>query len=394
MRIIYPTGTHIGPYEIVAVLPGGDAGAMSTVYLARLRPGYPGAPCAALKIAAPQRAYSDFLKSEEYYMSKFDHPHLLNILPIPAKSDAAERRLIYTALAEPNNPQSPWYIAVEYMAGGSLAQLLERRHRLRAGAAVELIAQAAAALAYMHSQHVVHLDIKPSNLLLRAPLSRTRAAVPHVVVSDFGIALALDRAVESKIYGTRAYMAPERARGTPPHARHDVFALGVVLYELLTGRLPYGEDAPAGMLLANSELPSQLNRSVSPELEELVLKAIALEPQDRYQSMQLLQRDLETLPDIDRPIRMRLPLLQGPREYLAAVFLPLALGLAVAGGVAALPSYSHNTPTPTPAATVPPAPTVRRITPTHIPTIMPVPTLVPTATPPLPTATPLPTRTA
>ncbi|PDV98102.1 protein kinase domain-containing protein [Candidatus Chloroploca asiatica] len=312
----YPRGTHIGPYEILSLLPAGKGG-MGAVYLARPRPKYAGSspPLVALKMA--YGSHNDFLKYEVEHMERMSHPHVLRVLPIP-NAGTNQGRPIYIAKAEPKDPKSPYYIVVEYMQGGSVEQLLQLRKHLSPAEGIEITNQVAEALIHIHSHQIVHLDIKDSNILLRNRLSRWSKQVPQVVVSDFGIAWSTERRQLPTVYGSQFYTAPERAAGGDPHPRNDVFSLGVLLYEMLVGRTPFTSVVVPGTRIMEHSRPTALNRNISPELERVMLRALATEPAQRYQSVQEFKADLDRVQGLPRPGRVKVPLLQDTREYLIA----------------------------------------------------------------------------
>lgn len=439
---IYKRGDQIGPYEIVDLLPAGQGG-MAAVYLARPREKYrqQSPPIVAVKVA--YGTHNDFLKYEIEHMERMNHPHLLRLLPIP-RSGTTQGRAIYTAKIESQGEEPAYYIAVEYMRGGSLEGLLKQRGRLTPAEAVEVALQVADALDHMHSQQVVHLDIKASNILLREPIPRVGSRIPRAVVSDFGIAWSVERKQLPTVYGSQFYTAPERAEGAPPNPQNDVFSLGVLLYELLCGRPPFTSVVVAGTRLQEHSLPRRLNKAVSAELERVILRAAATDPAERYQTARQVRDALQALPAIRLPGRMRRPLLAGAREYtlasLSAVLLVILLGLGVLfvgpsttaePAVAPLPTEAlaledvlisnnpavtatipvatataqepsptadagrptsttlppTNTPLPSPTR-IPPSATV--LPPTEVPTAIPEPTAVPTEpVPEQPTAAPV-----
>jgi eukaryotic-like serine/threonine-protein kinase len=174
-------------------------------------------------------------------------------------------------------------IVMELVRGTTLRRELDRRDDriVEPGEAVGIISQVADALDVAHRAGVVHRDIKPANILLSED--------GRVMVADFGIAKAaeeVDLTQAGTTLGTAKYLAPEQVEGQPVDARADVYALGVVLYELLCGRAPFVADTEAATALARLQReplrPRQLRAGVPREIEEVVLRAMARRPEDRY----------------------------------------------------------------------------------------------------------------
>ncbi len=186
------------------------------------------------------------------------------------------------------------YIVMEYVDGQTLRQLMASGRRLLPERALEITAGILAALDYSHRHGIVHRDIKPANVML------TRTG--DVKVMDFGIARALADAsatmtAASAVMGTAQYLSPEQARGEVVDARSDLYSTGCVLYELLTGRPPFTGDSPVSVayqhVSENPLPPSQVDPSVPPALDALVLKSLAKSPDDRYQTAADFRSDVE-----------------------------------------------------------------------------------------------------
>ena len=172
------------------------------------------------------------------------------------------------------------YIAMEFVEGASLKDLIERG--LSVGEAVEIVRQVLAGARYAHSHGIVHRDLKPQNVLVDAE-GRAR-------VTDFGIARAGASEITQtgSVLGTAQYLSPEQAQGLPVTAASDIYSIGVLLYEALTGQVPFEADSPVTVALKQvSERPrppSELNPQVSRALDAVVLKALAKDPANRFVS--------------------------------------------------------------------------------------------------------------
>jgi serine/threonine-protein kinase len=179
-----------------------------------------------------------------------------------------------------DEPAHQHFIVMEHVSGQSCAELLRDRGHLDVEEAVSIITQACRGLDYAHRNGVVHRDVKPGNLLV--------ADTGVVKLADFGIARATDQSSITQVgsvLGTAAYLAPEQARGEEAGPRADIYSLGVVSYQLLSGRLPYEATSLSELALRQQrESPPPLNRlnpSVPPELARVVARALAIEQEDR-----------------------------------------------------------------------------------------------------------------
>jgi serine/threonine protein kinase len=181
------------------------------------------------------------------------------------------------------------YIVMEHVPGRSCAELLRERGHLDVGEAVDVVVQACRGLEYAHRNGVVHRDVKPGNLLV--------AEDGGVKLADFGIAKATEQSSITQVgsvLGTAAYLAPEQARGEDAGPRADLYSLGVVAYQLLSGRLPYEATSLSELALKQQrEAPlrlEDLNPSVPPALAQAVALALAIEPEARPASAAELER--------------------------------------------------------------------------------------------------------
>ena len=184
-----------------------------------------------------------------------------------------------------------YYIAMEYVPGGTLKDRIVRDGALAPGVSAGVAEQIADALSAAHEQGVIHRDIKPQNALV------TRSG--DVKVTDFGIARAAASpsvTATSVVLGTAAYMSPEQAQGKPVGPQSDLYSLGVVLYEMLTGALPFDAENPVALSLKHVNEPAPSPREANPEIPEaldaITLRLLAKDPADRYPSSAALADDL------------------------------------------------------------------------------------------------------
>jgi len=231
-----------------------------------------------------------------------------------ARAAAAIEHAHIAAIFDIDEADDRTFIVMEYVRGQSLRQLLATR-AVSSQEAVELVRQVADGLAKVHAHGIVHRDLKPENVLVTEE--------GNVKIVDFGLAKLVEPAFASQmdtqkelstvplqttpnqILGTPAYMSPEQVRGEVVDARSDLFSLGVILYELLTGSSPFRRDSAAemfGAILHETPQPLRLDRDLSPELRRVVDKALEKDPEDRYPSAKALMVDLRRLGTAaDRP---------------------------------------------------------------------------------------------
>jgi serine/threonine protein kinase len=217
------------------------------------------------------------------------------------------------------------YIVMEYIPGTDLKTIIRQNGRFKIEDAIPLIVQACAGIGYAHRAGLIHCDVKPHNMLV-TPDQRLK-------VTDFGIARALatihpDEKSEV-VWGSPQYFSPEQASGTAPSPASDVYSLGIIMYEMLAGQLPFISEDPTELSRMHREVRPVpvhlLNQSISPELEQILNKVLSKEPSSRYRSADQLGRILisfirltesydSVIPSIPaQPVHTTLPPYQAPQ---------------------------------------------------------------------------------
>jgi eukaryotic-like serine/threonine-protein kinase len=256
------------------------SGGMATVWLARddilARP-------VAVKILHPHlsedAAFVARFRREALAAARLSHPNIVSIYDTGSQTypDGTDRH----------------FIVMEYCSGGTLAAVIDERGPMEPERAAAVGARICEALAYAHSHEVIHRDIKPANVLL----------VDHgeVKVGDFGIAKAAfatsDITATGAILGTVTYLSPEQVKGEEPDARSDIYSVGILLHELLTGKPPFVEETQIATAMAHARTPPPpvrtIRAGVPRSLEAVVLKALAKKPDDRFASANEMRAALQ-----------------------------------------------------------------------------------------------------
>jgi eukaryotic-like serine/threonine-protein kinase len=270
--------SHIAHYEIVSELGRGGMGVVYKAYEPALT------RYVAIKELSPALAHDQslierFLR-EARSMAALNDPHIIQI---------------YFIGQENNQP----FFVMEFVDGESLSAIIKNEGRLEVSDALKVLHQSAQGLSTAHEKGVVHRDIKPGNLLLNSR--------GQIKVADFGIALA-NHDFNSKLtgtgqfVGTPGYISPELCLGKVVDHRSDIFALGVVFFEMLTGRVPFFDESPLKQMLAvvEEQVPDvrALNGTVDDEVARILSKMLEKDPANRYQSCEELIVDLEKTPQI------------------------------------------------------------------------------------------------
>jgi serine/threonine protein kinase len=209
------------------------------------------------------------------------------------------------------------YLVMEYQEGTPLDKVLKQERCIKPDRAVDICMQICDALAHAHAKGIVHRDLKPSNIVI----TKTKGNKDVVRIVDFGIAKVL-ASPESRqsielthtgdLFGSPSYMSPEQCMGYQLDARSDIYSLGCVMYELLSGQPPFICDNPVQTIVKHlSELPERLNRpdlassEIPTSLASLVLRCLEKDPRNRYQSMEQLRKDLSNIQTGQRPLYAR-----------------------------------------------------------------------------------------
>ena len=259
----------------------------------------------AIKILRPDLAKDPIFQArfrrEAQSAAALNHPNIVAVY------DTGEDVLT----SEGQNDVIVPYIVMEYVDGMTLRQILASGRRLLPERALEITAGILSALDYAHRHGIVHRDIKPGNVML------TRTG--DVKVMDFGIARAINEAGQSMtatsaVMGTAQYLSPEQARGEVVDARSDLYSTGVLLYELLTGKPPFTGDSAVAIAYQHvSEMPtppSSVDPGVSPEIDTVVMHALAKRADDRYQSAAEFRTDVERV-IAGAPVTAAVPMVTG-----------------------------------------------------------------------------------
>jgi serine/threonine protein phosphatase PrpC len=267
--------------------------------------------------------FSRFQREEEIGRA-LDHPNILHVVPVEEKSRP--------------------YLVMEYLEGQTLRQLMQSLRPLPVADALRIASRLCEALTYMHQHKVVHRDLKPENIMLCHDGS--------LRVMDFGIAKAaglrrLTFTGFTAAMGTPDYMAPEQVKGKRGDERTDIYSLGAMLYEMVTGQAPFEGATPYmvmnARLVGDPVAPRKINPEISPQVEEIILHAMALEPHDRYRSAAEMKADLDAPEKVQmtgRDQRLRPPAVWRTRWRTLRVVVLALLVPAIVFGVILLLLYA------------------------------------------------------
>lgn len=236
---------------------------------------------------------SEFSNDEEFILrfrreaesaTSLSHPNIVNIY------DVGEEEQLY-------------YIVMEYVEGKTLKEYIREKAPLQIEEALSIFDKICSAIRHAHENHIIHRDIKPHNILITED--------GQVKVTDFGIAMAMTSATithTKSVLGSVHYLSPEQAKGSIATEKSDIYSLGVVLYEMVTGQVPFKGESPVTVALKHLQekftSPRLLNDQVPQSIENIIQKAMAKSPEDRYDSVAQMQADVEMAlePTIEHPI--------------------------------------------------------------------------------------------
>ena len=268
-----------GRYELLEIV---GEGGMSEVYKAKCNKLNRFVAVKILKKQfADNKEISQKFKREATAIANLSDTNIVNVLDVGTQDDID-------------------YIVMEYISGKTLKELINYSGKLSYNTAIKIALQIAKALDCAHKNNIIHRDIKPQNILV------TESG--EVKVTDFGIAKSTDSQTitnTTSIIGSAHYLSPEQAKGTYIDFRSDIYSFGIVLYEMVTGRLPFEGDSPVTVALKHLQEepipPKNINSAIPDSLNKLILKAIEKEPIKRYQNAKEIIQDLQKIqenPDV------------------------------------------------------------------------------------------------
>ncbi len=305
-------GQQIGNYRIDSLV---TQGGMAAIFRGTdVRTGRP----VAIKIPHPE-SEADVLYFERFHREaeigrKLDHPGVVKVLPDEKAGRAC--------------------MVMEWVEGRPLRKILDEEKKFSAERAPRIAIRICEALGYIHGHGVVHRDLKPENIMVDEH--------DHIKLVDFGIAgeanaRRITFAKFTKAMGTPDYVSPEQVKGKRGDARSDVYSLGAMLYEMLTGQVPFGGPNPLAALnqrlLSTPAPPREIDPSITPQLQEIIFRALERDPVNRYQTARDFAHDLANPGQVgitEREEARHVGLVHAPKSkrtwyYLALALIPIAI---------------------------------------------------------------------
>ncbi len=304
----FAVGESVGPYKIVEYI---GQGGMATIFKAHQTSLD---RFVALKVIHPalkeDQAFLNRLNREASIIAKLNHPNIVTVYDY-------------------SHFEGVPFLVLRFIDGKTLKAILQQQ-KLSTQQILKIIRPVADALAYAHSRGVLHRDVKPSNILIDNE--------GHVYLTDFGLARIThsseSTSSQDMMIGSPHYLSPEQAKSEPVDARTDIYSLGILLYEMFTGQVPFSAETPYGTILAQINnpppAPRLLNSKIPAAVEQVLLKALAKDPKQRYPSVREMMRALENAArgpqEADEPAAA-IPL----ADYKPARALPLPATLSNVG---------------------------------------------------------------
>ena len=250
---------------------------------------------------------------EEEIGSRLNHPSILKVIKIEGR-------------------KSRPYLVMEFLEGRTLSEVLSKRGKLSEGEAVDLAIKVCDALEYLHANGIAHRDLKPQNIMICADGSMR--------LFDFGIARVetarrLTFVGLTPTLGTPDYISPEQVRGKRGDGRSDIYSLGAILYEMVTGAAPFQGESPYVVMNArvsgDPEAPRKVNLELNPALEEVILHAMERDPKNRYQNASEMKAELSDLSSV--AVTNRCQRLRAPQPWKSRKYTALLVAAAIAGWI-------------------------------------------------------------
>jgi serine/threonine protein kinase len=275
------TGKQFGAYEIVAPLGEGGMAAVYKAYQPAMER-FVAVKVLSRTLVAESNEFTNRFQREAIMLAQLQHPHILPVFDYGQKDGYS-------------------YIVMPFLQNGTLAELLQARRRTLPEIH-QIMTQIGGALGYAHARGMIHRDVKPSNVLIDEQ--------GNCLLTDFGLARMMqassDRLTSAgTIMGTPAYMSPEQGKGDSVDGRSDLYSLGIIFYEMLTGRVPYQDNFPMMVVIKHIRDPLPSVRELAPELndaiERVVIKSLAKETAERYQTAE------DFVQAVNKAIQVNLP---------------------------------------------------------------------------------------